>query len=173
MNPPNRPGSSLSRTGPFSRQLDAALPAETEALRHEAVRAWASLVRTYGLINRRLTSDMRDIGLSMAQMDVLVTLHYHPGLSQTELAERLYVTKGNVTGLVKRMLEGAWLKRVESREDGRTKLLYLTEAGHAKAQEAVKVHERLISVTTSDLTTDQLVDLRDTLRVLRTPVTEG
>ncbi|HME85233.1 MAG TPA: MarR family transcriptional regulator, partial [Roseiarcus sp.] len=46
---------------------------------------------------------LRLIGISIPQCDVLTTLSEEEGVSQQELAKRLYVTKGNISGLLDRL----------------------------------------------------------------------
>ena len=67
-------------------------------------------------------------GLTGPQFDVLATLHRGEGIMQQELAARMLVTKGNVTGVVDRMEALGWIERRPDPEDRRVNRLYLTEA---------------------------------------------
>ena len=94
-----------------------------------ATRVWFRFLRLQGRIRVSMTARLKDVGLSIPQCDVLTTLSEHEGVSQQELAAHLYVTKGNISGLVDR-LEGAGL--VERRPipgDRRSYSLCLTPAG--------------------------------------------
>src|SRR5262245_58260367 len=67
------------------------------------VRAWVQLVRAYQRVARRLEQALDSHGLSLAQFEVVAHLHCAAGITQSELAQRLLVTKGNVCGLIDRL----------------------------------------------------------------------
>jgi hypothetical protein len=55
---------------------------------------WALLVHdTARLIRRRFDVSIRDLGLTQAKWRVLGTLSRHPGITQSELADRLDIEK--------------------------------------------------------------------------------
>ena len=54
---------------------------------------------------------LRLIGISIPQCDVLTTLSEEEGVSQQELAKRLYVTKGNISGLLDRLQSAGLVER--------------------------------------------------------------
>ena len=82
-----------------------------------SIRLWFRLVRLEAQMQAAVGDRLRQIGVSIPQCDVLTTLSEKEGVSQQQLAERLYVTKGNISGLLDR-LEGAGL--VQRREPPRT-----------------------------------------------------
>ena len=68
-----------------------------------AMRVWFRLIRLEARMQVAITERLREIGLSAPQCDVLTTLTEAEGVSQQELAKRLYVTKGNISGLLDRL----------------------------------------------------------------------
>ena len=125
--------------------------------RERAIRVWLRLLRLEGRIQVVVGERLREIGLSLPQCDVLTTLTEAEGVSQQTLAERLYVTKGNISGLLDR-LEGAGL--VERRSilaDRRQYAIYLTAEGRAAAEKAIAVQHKLIAATLGRLKNDDLV----------------
>lgn len=70
-------------------------------------------------------------GLGEGRITVLVLLlESHPEpLSHSHLAELLGVTKGSITGLVDGLENDGLVKRSETREDRRTRLISITPAG--------------------------------------------
>ena len=68
-----------------------------------AVRVWFRFIRLESRLQTAVTERLRGIGLSVPQCDVLTTLTEAEGVSQQELAKRLYVTKGNISGLLDRL----------------------------------------------------------------------
>ena len=90
---------------------------------------------------------LREIGVSIPQCDVLTTLTEKEGVSQQELATRLYVTKGNISGLIDRLAEAGLVERRSTANDRRQHAIYLTEAGRAMAETAIAVQHRWIAST--------------------------
>ena len=76
---------------------------------------------------------MRKIGLSIPQFDVLSALSQGAGITQRELAQKLFVTKGNVSGLIDRLVEAGLVERRRGAKDRRSHSLFLTREGKAFA----------------------------------------
>lgn len=104
--------------------------------------AWLRLARVYGRIDRATAALLRRWDLSVAQFDVLVQLGAREGITQQELADRLLVTKGNVSQLIARMARRGLIRRSQ---EGRAMRLYLTEAGRRLRDEALPAQEALIA----------------------------
>ena len=68
-----------------------------------SIRVWFRLIRLEARMQAAVGERLRDIGVSIPQCDVLTTLTEREGVSQQELATRLYVTKGNISGLIDRL----------------------------------------------------------------------
>jgi MarR family transcriptional regulator, organic hydroperoxide resistance regulator len=142
--------------------------------RERAIRVWFRFLRLESRIQVAVAEPLREIGLSVPQCDVLTTLTEAEGVSQQTLAERLYVTKGNISGLLDR-LEGAGL--VERRSilaDRRQYAIYLTPEGRAAAEKAIAVQHALIAATLGRLGSDDLaafekllIATRDLVRAYR------
>ena len=62
-----------------------------------SVRVWFRLIRLEARMQAAVGERLRQIGVSIPQCDVLTTLSEAEGVSQQELAQRLYVTKGNIS----------------------------------------------------------------------------
>ncbi len=127
---------------------------------------WLRLMRVYTRSFRRASQQLRPYDLSMAQFDVLAHVGSHEGLTQQELAVRLFVTEGNVTQVLTKMEARDLLYR--SRE-GRTKRILLTEAGRELYRVAVPEHERFQASQFDRLTADEQRQLLALLRKLDRP----
>ncbi|HRK25147.1 MAG TPA: MarR family transcriptional regulator [Beijerinckiaceae bacterium] len=138
-----------------------------------AMRVWFRLIRLHQALYSEVASRLRVIGLSVPQFDVLSTLTEREGISQRELADRLYVTKGNVSGLIDRLVEAGLVIRQSIPEDRRSHALHLTEEGVRLAQLGMVEHTRFMAETLGRLpeadiaTLDRiLIDWRDVVRGL-------
>ncbi|PSJ64420.1 MarR family winged helix-turn-helix transcriptional regulator [Kumtagia ephedrae] len=107
-------------------------------------RNWVSVARACHAVERALGAALQPLDLKPAQLDVLMNLHRHPGMSQHELARRLLVGRSNITMLLPQLESRGLLRREGDEKDRRVLRLTLTEAGEALLQEALKVHTALI-----------------------------
>jgi DNA-binding MarR family transcriptional regulator len=133
----------------------------------DAARVWFRLLRLESRINTALGSRLRALGLTAPQCDVLTTLTEREGVSQQELAERLYVTKGNISGLIDRLVAGGLVERRAIAGDRRSHAIYLTSAGSRRAQEAIAMQREFVAQTFGQLPPDKLVAFEELLILTR------
>ena len=105
---------------------------------------WLAMARCHAKVEALLAASVRALDLTLAQHDTLMNLRHQDGLSQQELAERLLVTKGNLTGMLGRMEERGWVERRRDPQDARVKRVCLTEEGRALAERAFDRQRMLI-----------------------------
>ncbi len=89
------------------------------------------------------------------------------GLSQQELAERLYVTKGNVSGLVDRLVEAGLVERRPLPGDRRSHALHLTDKGRELASQGIKAQRDYVERTLGRLKDGELAALDHLVGVWR------
>ena len=145
-----------------------------------SVRVWFRLIRLEARMQAAVGERLREIGISIPQCDVLTTLTEKEGVSQQELAKRLYVTKGNISGLIDRLTEAGLVERRSTANDRRQHAIHLTEAGRATAEQAIADQRRWIASTLGRMTEPdlealetQLIALRDIVRETEAPEPEG
>jgi DNA-binding MarR family transcriptional regulator len=128
-----------------------------------AVPVWLRLIRVYQKITQAATAQLRPYGLTLAQFDVLAHVGAAEGLTQQDLADRLLVTKGNVSQLVDKLERAGLMTRVP---EGRACHLLLTDAGRALYREAVPAHEAFVDRQLSPLSRAEQIELLQLLRTL-------
>ena len=145
-----------------------------------SVRVWFRLIRLEARMQAAVGERLREIGVSIPQCDVLTTLTEQEGVSQQELAKRLYVTKGNISGLIDRLAEAGLVERRSTALDRRQHAIHLTETGRRTAERAIAVQHRWIASTLGKMADadlealeTQLVALRDIIRQAETPEQAG
>ncbi len=126
-----------------------------------AVLAWLRLARVFQKIDRASVLLLRPWDLNVAQFDVLTQVGSSQGITQQELADRLLVTKGNISQLLDRMERLGLLKRFQ---EGRANTLTLTEMGQRLYEQVVPSQEKMIAEQFSELTGEEVEQL---LRLLR------
>jgi DNA-binding MarR family transcriptional regulator len=137
----------------------------------DAFRVWFRLLRLETSIRGAMADRLREVGLSVPQCDVLTTLTEQEGVSQQDLAERLYVTKGNISGLVDRLAAAGLVERRTLPNDRRSHAIFLTPEGRSAAEAGISLQRAFVDATLGQLTADdlrafetQLLKARDLVR---------
>jgi DNA-binding MarR family transcriptional regulator len=116
----------------------------------------------HGAVYRHFTETFADLELTQKQVSVLWLLDDQPGLTQTDVGQRLQMDRASVMAIVNRLQSRAFVKRGRSAEDGRRQTLHLTPAGHAmllRARTAVLEHEQWLKDRFSSREIDLLIGL--------------
>lgn len=128
-----------------------------------AVLLWFRMARFYLKNVRESNNQLKKWGLTTAQFDVIVHVGRNKRITQQELADKLVVTKGNVTHLLKKMEELDWIKR---EVEWKNKYLSLTELGQKMYEEIVPTQEQFQQNQFSKLTEEEQMQLLNLLRKL-------
>jgi DNA-binding MarR family transcriptional regulator len=136
-----------------------------------AIRVWFRFLRLESRIQSTVAEHLRAIDLSVPQCDVLTTLTEAEGISQQELAQRLYVTKGNISGLLDRLEAAGFVERRSLAADRRQYSVHLTDSGRKMAEKAIAAQRTWLASTLGrldeaelDAIEAQLLKLRDIMR---------
>ena len=132
-------------------------------LRQPAVLAWLRLARVYQKVERATAAFLREWDLTVAQFDILAQLRANEGMTQQQLADRLLVTKGNISQILAKMERRGLLRR---HPVGRAFRLFLTPAGCDLAERVVPRHERCVAAQFATLPPEEQRLLLDLLRQL-------
>lgn len=122
---------------------------------------WIRLMRVYQQIDKRTAEIMKQYGLSVSRFDVLVHAGVREGRSQQELANAMFVTKGNITQLLDGMEAEELLYR---RRKGRTNHIYLTDKGCDIRQRAMAEQLNAIETAMGVLAEEDQAQLSKLLR---------
>src|SRR6266700_7341719 len=126
-----------------------------------AVLAWMRLARVFQKIDHASVALLREWKLNVAQFDVLAQVGSARDITQQELANRLLVTKGNISQLLDRMEQRGLLKRCQ---EGRSNTIALTEVGQQLYHQAVPYQEEMIMQQFSALSAEEMEHLLHLLR---------
>jgi DNA-binding MarR family transcriptional regulator len=125
----------------------------------EPHRVWFRFMRLHQRMLGQMTARIRELGLSIPQFDLLSTLTEREGISQSELAERLYVTKGNVSGLVDRLVQAGLVERRAIAGDRRSYAMHLTPEGRRLAEAGMAAQRDYVAQTLGRLPPQDLAEL--------------
>ena len=138
-----------------------------------AIRVWFRLLRLGNRIRGAMAARLRKIGLSLPQCDVLTTLTEEEGISQQDLAKKLYVTKGNISGLVDRLTDAGLVERRPIDGDRRSHALHLTEAGRGLALQGIAAQRDFVARSLGRMDPANLAQFESLLVDLRMLVREA
>ena len=125
----------------------------------DPLRVWFRFIRLHRRVSGAIAGELKAIGLSIPQFDLLSTLTEQEGLTQQELAQRLYVTKGNVSGLVDRLVEAGLVERRAIEGDRRSHALHLTGRGRELADQGIAAQRAYVERTLGRLPAADLLEL--------------
>lgn len=112
---------------------------------------------------RVLAERLFGVGLSVAQFDLLVQLELAEPEKpkQSDLAKRLLVTKGNISGMITRMAEQGTVQRYDDPHDRRSNRISITEQGRALYRAGSVIQQQLVAEMFEDVEVDTLKDLEE------------
>ena len=84
--------------------------------------------------------NIRSMGLTVPQFDVLVALGHTQGMTLGVLAEQTLITKSSLTGIVDRLEKKGMVRRVTMKEDRRRVKAVLTSKGEALFEDVFPQH---------------------------------
>ncbi|QGN53601.1 MarR family winged helix-turn-helix transcriptional regulator [Novosphingobium sp. Gsoil 351] len=116
----------------------------------------------HGATYRHFSETFADLDLTQKQVSTLWLIDDRPGISQTDLAQRMRTDRATTMAIVNRLEARKFLARGKSPNDGRKQMLNLTDAGRATlrvAKDAMMVHERWLKSRFSDREVETLIEL--------------
>ncbi len=110
------------------------------------------------------------LGMSMAQLNIMYTLHRHGEMTMSHLADVLNVSFSSATGLIDRMEERGFIERIRVPEDRRIVVVRLTAAGEALLEEVDALSGDLLRQVLVGLEPAQLDGMAQAIADLRAAV---
>jgi DNA-binding MarR family transcriptional regulator len=98
----------------------------------------------HGTVYRHFSETFTDIDLTQKQASTLWLIDDHPGIAQTDLAQRLRMDRATTMAIINRLQARHFLRRDKSPTDGRKQALFLEPQGVkmlAVAKDAIRAHE--------------------------------
>jgi DNA-binding MarR family transcriptional regulator len=130
--------------------------------------ACVSVLQLASMVTKRMDSFVKPFGLTVARMGVLLALYFSQrAISPSELGFLLFVTRGNMTGLVQGLVDDDLVKRTQNPEDRRGQLLRLTVRGQNLVDEYLPHHFAALAQLFEGITAEEAVVLAKSLRKVR------
>ena len=97
----------------------------------------------------------RSIGLSLAQMNVLMWLYHHPACEITRLEDMMQVSRPAASQMVERMVQQDLVTRIESPTDRRARLVSLTAHGRTIVEESINARQEWVDELMENIPVEQ------------------
>lgn len=88
-----------------------------------------SLVRVVNKLRWQIGRQLKHFDMTSEQWVVLARLKEQDGLNQKELADKLLKDQANTTRMLDKLVKKGWVQRLDSLDDRRAYLIYLTDEG--------------------------------------------
>ena len=113
---------------------------------------------TSRLLNQLLATRFKEAGIDMTaeQWGAVVVLLQDEGITQRQLAERLYLEKSSVSRLIDGMELRGWIVRKKDPRDSRSRLLYPTEQVKVTAEQCATIAGNTLAEAQQGISEDEL-----------------
>lgn len=128
---------------------------------------WLTVARAYQTCDKVMHRKLAEVGLTVPQYDLLMSLMKKDGQTQQELAGRLLVVKSNVSSLLSRAEREGWIRRESNPDDARGKIVTLTAAGKRLAKRGWQVQAEVVTTMLGAMTSDELGQVADVMHRVR------
>jgi MarR family 2-MHQ and catechol resistance regulon transcriptional repressor len=120
-----------------------------------ALNAYVKLMRASETVTARIHRHLADAGLNVSQFGVLEALYHLGPLNQTEIAQKILKSSGNITLVIDNLEKRGLVKRRRNAEDRRFYAVDLTAAGRRLIasifpRHAAKVLEEMKALTSAE-----------------------
>jgi DNA-binding MarR family transcriptional regulator len=126
--------------------------------------AWLAVVRAYNLCDAVMTARMAELGVRLAEHEVLANLATAAGITQQQLAARCFVAKSGISMLLTQMESRGWVRREADAADARIRRLQLTDDGQALARKTLAAQAEVVRAMVADTSDAELDQVRDSMQ---------
>ena len=138
-------------------------PALTDRIRDPVLLTWIRLIRVLKKIFRHMDEPIENLNLSRYQFDLLMQATFEPGINQQTCAQRMNVTKGNITQHLDKLEAQGLIQRTKV---GRENELRLSKAGEELVTAFMPVHDARVKEILSSLSPEEIGQLQAIFRKL-------
>ena len=149
-----------------SRPAKAHAVAAVEPRHADDLKLWVVLARANAAIERHVSRDIAEHGLSIAEFGILELLYHKGPQLLGDIQRRILVSSGGITFLVDRLEAKGLVAREACPDDRRARFAVLTPAGRALMKRIFPRHAAAVSRALSGLTRDERQAATKLLRTL-------
>ncbi len=131
-----------------------------------ALDSFIKLVRAADSVSDQINNHLREYGLTVSQFGVLEALYHLGVLNQSDLAQKLLKSTGNLTTVVDNLAKQGLVERQRCLQDRRVIYIHLTDAGREMIKSILPSHVAGVVDVFSVLSPEEQVELGGLLRRL-------
>lgn len=125
-----------------------------------------SLVSAYQSFERYSIPDVKAMGLTITQFDVIATLGNQRPMTCKDLGEKTLVTKGTLTGVLERLEAKEILECKLNPKDACSQLIGLTQVGQDLFERVFPAHLQHLEKAFSKLSEKELLEINQALQTI-------
>lgn len=129
--------------------------AAVDARHADDLKLWVVLARAHAAIERQVSRDIAEHGLSIAEFGILELLYHKGPQLLGGIQRRILVSSGGITFLVDRLEAKGLVAREACPDDRRARFAVLTPSGRALMKRIFPRHAAAVSRALSGLTRDE------------------
>lgn len=139
---------------------------------HDPLRLWLRLFSVTRLMENDVRSRLQsEFDVTFTRFDILSQIYRMPdGLILGELSRRLMVSPGNITSVIKRLMDDGLIVRTQNPDDRRENIVQMTPLGRAKFAEMAAANEMWIRNLTAGLSPAEVKSLLALLAKMKASV---
>jgi len=131
------------------------------------VMLWVRLAMTFNVVYQEIKHELnKEENITVPQLEILSCLDRTKGLPLSEIAERLLVSGGNITGIIDRLERDGYVHRVRDKVDRRVVKALLTEKGFELYKSFLPKYKEIMNRINSGLTFQERRQLQRLLKKL-------
>ena len=112
------------------------------------------------------TRVMRQAGVGASELDIILAVRCHPGITQAEICQHLEIDKGAAARQLSRLEAKGYVRRESNPADRRSRVLYATPKADALKNSKARVEELFYEWLTQPLSEGEKAELSRLLDVL-------
>ena len=130
------------------------------------VMLWVRLAMTFNVLYHEIKNELTKERFTVPQLEIISCLDRTKGIPLSELAERLLVTGGNITGIIDRLERDGYVHRVRDKDDRRVVRALLTEEGFELYKLFLPKYKEIMNKINRGLTFQERKKLQQLLKKL-------
>lgn len=124
----------------------------------------------YSKSMNKMENSIGDCGLTHQQIMVLKVVAHKKEINIGQLCENMHLSKGTVSGIVNRLEQAGYIKKIKYDNDKRNTYIQFSEKGIEFSKNFRIKKEEIFDAVFEDLTEEEINDIIKTLNLLRNKI---
>ena len=108
----------------------------------------------------------KELGLTPAQWKIILALSMTDGLTQKEIADKIYIDSSTLVPIIDKMVENDLVERNSDSKDRRINRIFLTKKSESTVDSIIKIVLQLRQIIYHEISESELNQVKNTLRTI-------